>query len=83
VDPSVGLGDMEKRKFLTLLGIELRHLGRPGRSQSLYRLCYIVLCLRRGDAISSIRRVHFVSSSCPLTQELAPILEHTADYSVS
>jgi hypothetical protein len=39
VDPRAGL-DMEKRKFLTLPGLELRMLGRPGRSQSLYRLTY-------------------------------------------
>jgi hypothetical protein len=34
-----GLDDMQ-RKFLTLLGLELRPLGRPARSQSLYRLRY-------------------------------------------
>jgi hypothetical protein len=34
-----GLDDVEK-KFLTLLGLELRLLGRPARSQSLYRLRY-------------------------------------------
>jgi hypothetical protein len=38
MDPRVGLDDMEKRKFLTLLGLKLRTLGRPARSQSLYRL---------------------------------------------
>jgi hypothetical protein len=38
VDPKAGLDGLEKRKFLTLLGLELRHLGRPARSQSLYRL---------------------------------------------
>jgi hypothetical protein len=31
---------MEKRKFLTLPGLELRPLDRPDRSQSLYRLRY-------------------------------------------
>jgi hypothetical protein len=34
------LDDVEKRKFLTLLGLEFRPLCRPGRSQSLYRLRY-------------------------------------------
>jgi hypothetical protein len=29
VDPKAGLHDVEKRKFLTLLGLELRPLGRP------------------------------------------------------
>jgi hypothetical protein len=36
--PRSGLDDMEKRKFLTVPGLELRSLGRPARSQSLYRL---------------------------------------------
>jgi hypothetical protein len=40
MDPRAGLDDVEKRKFLTLPGLELRHLGRPARSQSLYRLRY-------------------------------------------
>jgi hypothetical protein len=40
VKPRAGLDEMEKRKFLTLLGLELRPLGRPARSESLYRLRY-------------------------------------------
>jgi hypothetical protein len=40
VGPRAGLEDMEKRKFLTLLGLELRPLGRPARNQSLYRMRY-------------------------------------------
>jgi hypothetical protein len=39
-DPRAGLTDMEKWKFLTPPGLELRPLGRPARSQSLYRLRY-------------------------------------------
>jgi hypothetical protein len=39
VDPRANL-DVEKRKFLTLPGLELWPLGRPDRSQSLYRLSY-------------------------------------------
>jgi hypothetical protein len=35
-----GLNYVEKRKFLTLPGLELRPLSRPARSQSLYRLSY-------------------------------------------
>jgi hypothetical protein len=38
--PRAGLEYVEKKKFLTLLGLELRLLGRPARSQSLYRLRY-------------------------------------------
>jgi hypothetical protein len=40
VSPRAGLDDMEKSKFLTFLGLELRTLGRPARSQSVYRLRY-------------------------------------------
>jgi hypothetical protein len=40
VDPRAGLDDMEERTFLTLPGLELRPLGRPARSQTLYRLAY-------------------------------------------
>jgi hypothetical protein len=35
--PKAGLDDVEKRKFLTLPGLEL---GHPAHSQSLYRLRY-------------------------------------------
>jgi hypothetical protein len=38
VDPRAGPDDVEKRKFLTLPGLELRPLGRPACNQSLYRL---------------------------------------------
>jgi hypothetical protein len=41
VGPRAGLDDIEKRKFLTLLGLELQLLGLPARSQSLYRLHYL------------------------------------------
>jgi hypothetical protein len=37
VGPRTGLDDAEKRKFLTLPGLEL---CRPVRNQSLYRLSY-------------------------------------------
>jgi hypothetical protein len=40
VGPRACLEDVEKRRFLTLPGLELRTLGRPARSQSLYRLRY-------------------------------------------
>jgi hypothetical protein len=36
VDPTVHLGDVERRKILRLPGLELRPLDRPARSQSLY-----------------------------------------------
>jgi hypothetical protein len=37
VAPRAGL-DVEKRNIFTLSGLKLRTLGRPARSQSLYRL---------------------------------------------
>jgi hypothetical protein len=40
VDPRAGLDDVEKRKFLTPQGLELRPLRRPAHRQSLYRLRY-------------------------------------------
>jgi hypothetical protein len=40
VHPRAGLDNVEKRKFLPLLGLEVRPLSRPSRSQSLYRLRY-------------------------------------------
>jgi hypothetical protein len=41
VNPTAGLKDMKKRKFLTLPGLELRPLGRPALSHSLYLLRYL------------------------------------------
>jgi hypothetical protein len=40
VDPRAGRGDEERRKMLTLPALEIQPLGRPARSQSLYRLRY-------------------------------------------
>jgi hypothetical protein len=45
VGPRAGLDDVEKIKFLTLPGLELRSLGRPARSQSLYLLRYPGSCI--------------------------------------
>jgi hypothetical protein len=38
--PRYGLDDLEKIKYLTLQGLELRLLGRPAGSQSLYQLSH-------------------------------------------
>jgi hypothetical protein len=40
VAPRAGLDDVDKSKFFTLPGLELRHIFHPSRSQSLYRLRY-------------------------------------------
>jgi hypothetical protein len=46
--PRAGLADIEKWKFLTLSGLELRPLGRPARSQSPYRLHYPISGTMKG-----------------------------------
>jgi hypothetical protein len=40
VDSRAGLYNVEKRKFFTLPGLEVRPLSHPVHSQSLYRLRY-------------------------------------------
>jgi hypothetical protein len=40
VDPRTGGDDVENREFSTLPLLEIRPLGRPARSRSLYRLRY-------------------------------------------
>jgi hypothetical protein len=40
VGPRTGLDYMKKRKFLPPPGLDLRPIGRPARSYSLYRLSY-------------------------------------------
>jgi hypothetical protein len=50
VDPRAGLDDLDKRKFLTLLGLDLRPLSRPARSQSLYRLRHL-------DVVKQVKKV--------------------------
>jgi hypothetical protein len=40
VDPRAGVDGVEKTKFLTLPGLDLRPLSLLARSQSLYRLRY-------------------------------------------
>jgi hypothetical protein len=37
VGPRTDLDDVKKRKIFSLQGLEIRHLGLPARSQSLYR----------------------------------------------
>jgi hypothetical protein len=44
VGSRAGLDVVEQRKFLNLPGLELRPLGRPAHSQSLYRLRYPGSC---------------------------------------
>jgi hypothetical protein len=48
MDPRADLDDVEKRKFLTLLGLERRLLGRPAPGESLYLPAYEYVDLLSG-----------------------------------
>jgi hypothetical protein len=50
VGPRACLDDV-KKNFLTLSGLELRPLGRPARSQSLYRLSYPASRLQSNEGL--------------------------------
>jgi hypothetical protein len=52
VGPRDSLDDVEKRKLLTLPGLELRTLRRSARSQSLYRLLSRLEVEREGVKIT-------------------------------
>jgi hypothetical protein len=60
--PRAGLDNVEKRKFLTLPGLELRLLGLPARSQS---LCF---CIRENTIFnvksSVIENAHIEKLQC-------------------
>jgi hypothetical protein len=58
VDPRAGLDDVEKRNFLVLPGLELRLLGRPARSQSLYRPPYHYCCVKQ-EITQNFDRIRF------------------------
>jgi hypothetical protein len=55
VDPRAGLDDVKKRKFLNLPGLELRPLGRPASSLTLYRLRYPGPLHSHGMLVPSLR----------------------------
>jgi hypothetical protein len=46
VDPRGGLDDVEENKFFPLPGLQLRPLGRPASSQSVYWLIYPGSCIK-------------------------------------
>jgi hypothetical protein len=88
---SVGLRDgldvVEKRIFLTLLGLELRPLGRPARSQSLYRLRYRSsyghLCTNNNNIINNNKRIT-INRHCNTTdREFKPMFNTVFDFRVT
>jgi hypothetical protein len=59
VGPRASVDDVEKRKFLILPELELRPLGRPARSQSLYRLLYPGSYCNSTSIVKSISVSHY------------------------
>jgi hypothetical protein len=55
VDPRAGLGEMEKRKYLTLPGLELQPLNRPARSKKQVKdkKVKLYLCLTKHCAMKA------------------------------
>jgi hypothetical protein len=54
VGPRTGLDSVERRKPLPLPGLELRPLGRPARSHSLYRLTIPGAHAARGSEVLAV-----------------------------
>jgi hypothetical protein len=65
VGPRAGVYDMEKRKFLTLPGLELRPLARPVlREEYLIEFCMRLIAVISHDNYYN----QFCHSSCELVQ---------------
>jgi hypothetical protein len=65
-----GLDDAEKRKLLTLSGLELRPLGHPSRIQSLYLLCYPDSHLRHLNIDESIIILELNVTGCEVVASI-------------
>jgi hypothetical protein len=68
VDPRTSLGDVEKKRFLTLSGLEIRSLYHLARSQTLYLLSYsgsdiYITCFSIKTTPHSAHRVYFCASN--------------------
>jgi hypothetical protein len=57
VDLRAGLDDLEKRKFLTLPGLELRSLGRPARRSYIVSRLFLWKTLYAGGLLYAFLRV--------------------------
>jgi hypothetical protein len=71
MDPRARLVDVEKRKFLTLQGLELRSLGLPARNQSLYRLRYPRSLIQVTVATNFLVLTNFLKVNYAVGQERA------------
>jgi hypothetical protein len=77
VGPRAGLDYVDKRKFLTIPGLEFRPLGRPARSQSVYRLSswfYVYYSLQSGSKETATETSTYISLHLNVGQSKA-ILE--------
>jgi hypothetical protein len=75
--PRIGLNDVEKRKFLTLLGLELQPLCHPARSQSLYRLRY----LYRKIYLNNILKIgYLIENTLQKKVKLPPVIDRKGPY---
>jgi hypothetical protein len=77
VDTRASLDDLEKRTFLTIPGLKLRPLGRPARSQSLYRLSYPGSCLNMSRNKKSLYKTRNISGKLVLGDDVprCPLFE--------
>jgi hypothetical protein len=70
VGPRAGL-DMEKSKFLSLSVLELRSLGRPARSQSLY-LSWSTVVISRNPVSGTYTYDYLPKAAGPVTLATSP-----------
>jgi hypothetical protein len=68
VGPRPGLDNVEKRKFLTLLGLKLQPLSHPAHNQLLYQLRYPGSCIG-GICKLTICRGNAQKGQCPICGE--------------
>jgi hypothetical protein len=61
MDLRTGMDDVEKRKFLTLPGLEVQPLGCPALSQSLYRLSYTLSIFEKSGNVKIIYYVNYLT----------------------
>jgi hypothetical protein len=62
MEPKIGLDDVENKRISPVSGLELRPLGHPTRSQSLYRLLFILFPTVLGAGVAKKYRLDGRSS---------------------
>jgi hypothetical protein len=79
VGPTAGLDDMEKRKSLPPLGLELRPLSRRARNQSLYRYVSSQITILKNLLFTTNRNLN-LNTYCGINQLVAELISSTALY---